>query len=188
MTYEQHTLWVNFLLQALPGDPPPGYSRPSLHQLMLCDKAAFTKLASSMPSLRQNDLGGFPLGESLLELRSDPTIVLHLAPLARQPGSKSQAPRPGPYSLSSTPRQSGAFSAGKGKGKGKKGKASPPMPQALRNKWHRTGNGDPLCFAYNLGGCNAAKDGERCPKGWHLCAEPKCLQPHSLGNHPKGTS
>ena len=39
----------------------------------------------------------------------------------------------------------GNFGGGKGKGKGKKGK-TPPMPQALRNKWRRTGNGDPLCF------------------------------------------
>jgi len=90
------------------------------------------------------------------------------------------------------PSRPGGGNAGGGisKGKGKKGK-TPPMPQALRNNWHRTGTGDSLRFAYNLGGCDSARDGERCPKGWHLCAEPKCLQPHGLSrlsNHPKKAS
>ncbi|CAL1140183.1 unnamed protein product [Cladocopium goreaui] len=44
MTFEQHTMWTSFLLQALQREPPPGYSKPGLHQLMLSDKAAFTKL------------------------------------------------------------------------------------------------------------------------------------------------
>ena len=33
-----------------------------------------------------------------------------------------------------------------------------------------------------------AKDAEKCAKGWHLCAEPRCLQPHSLSHHPKKAS
>ena len=47
---------------------------------------------------------------------------------------------------------------------------------------------DVFSFAYNLGGCDGARDGKRCPKGWHLCAEPKCLQPHGLSSHPKKAS
>ena len=188
MTYEQHATWTNFLFQALQREAPPVYSKPSLHQLMLCDKAAFTKLASVMPTVRPRDDGTFLLGERLLELRGDPTITLYLAPLARQTSAPAASARPAPYSTGAATKPNGAnFGGGKSKGKGKKGKA-PPMPQALRNKWHRTGNGDPLCFAYNLGGCDAARDGERCPKGWHLCAEPKCLQPHGLSAHPKKAS
>lgn len=80
MTFEQHTMWTSFLLQALQREPPPGYSKPGLHQLMLSDKAAFTKLASTMSSVRSKDDGSSQLGERLLELRSDPLITLHLAP------------------------------------------------------------------------------------------------------------
>lgn len=187
MTYEQHTTWLNFLMQAMQREAPPGYSKPSLHQVMLCDKAAFTRLGASMGAVRQLPDGTFPLGVRLLELRSDPTIALYLAPLARAQSYQGPGPRSSPYNQG--PRAGGAVSnEKKGKGKGKKGK-SPPMPAELRNKWHRTGSGDPLCFAYNTSkGCDMAKDGEKCAKGWHLCAEPRCLQPHGLQNHPKKSS
>ena len=140
MTYEQHSTWTNFLLQALQREAPPGYSKATLHQLMLSDKAAFSKLASSMPTVRPRDDGTFQLGERLLELRNDPTITLYLAPLARLSNAASASQRPAPYTTSAPSRPTGANAGGgKSKGKGKKGKATPPMPQALRNKWHRTG-------------------------------------------------
>ena len=185
MTFEQHSTWTNFLIQAMQRDPPPGYCKPSLHQVMLCDKAAFTRLASSMGSVRQAPDGTFPLGLRLLELRSDPTIALHLVPLARQVSAQPAAQRTSPYGTHGGKAQQHAAAERKGKGKGKKGK-TPPMPAELKNKWHRTASGDPLCFGYNTSrGCDQARDGERCPKGWHLCAEPKCLQAHALPNHPK---
>ena len=185
MTFEQHSTWTNFLIQAMQREPPPGYCKPSLHQVMLCDKAAFTRLASSMGSVRQAPDGSFPLGIKLLELRSDPTIALHLVSLARQASAQPAAQRTSPYGPSGgKPQQHGATDR-KGPGKGKKGEA-PPMPAELKNKWHRTASGDPLCFAFNTSrGCDQARDGERCSKGWHLCAEPKCLQPHALPSHPK---
>ena len=141
-------------------------------------KAAFTKLGSTMASVRARPDGTFPLGEQLLELRNDPIIVLHLAPLARAKDPPIHGPpRPTPY----VPNPGGKPNL-KGKGKGK----TPPMPSELRGKWHKHSNGEPLCFGYNTSrGCTHAKDGEKCNKGWHLCAEPKCLQPHSLQAHPK---
>ena len=184
MTYSQHSTWTTFLIQAMQRDPPPGYSRPSLHQIMMCDKAAFTSLASSRRAVRQEAGGTFPLGERLLELRSDPTIALHLAPLVKAAASQPSNPRPGPYNAAPHRLQAPSFEK-KGKGKGRKGKA-PPMPVELRKKWHRTTNGDPLCFGFNTAkGCEQAQARERCNKGWRLCAEPKCLQAHSLLNHPK---
>ena len=187
MTYEQHTTWLNFLMQAMQREAPPGYSRPSLHQAMMCDKAAFTRLGSSMGSVRQLPDGSYPLGLRLLELRSDPSIALYLAPLARSQSSQGQGPRASPYNAAPRPGNA-ANQERKGKGKGKKGK-SPPMPAELRNKWHRTSSGDPLCFGYNTSkGCDQAKDGEKCAKRWHLCAEPRCLQAHPLPQHPRKAS
>ena len=60
---------------------------------------------------------------------------------------------------------------------------APPMPKELRGKYHRTSAGEPLCFGYNTSqGCphTDIKPGQRCPKGWHLCMEPKCQQAHGL--------
>ena len=52
-------------------------------QLLQCDKAAFSRLGSTLASIRQRDDGTYPLGVALLELRTDPLITLHLAPLAK---------------------------------------------------------------------------------------------------------
>ena len=31
-----------------------------------------------------------------------------------------------------------------------------------------------ICFSFNLNGCTAAANGQKCPKGWHVCCHPKC--------------
>lgn len=66
-----------------------------------------------------------------------------------------------------------------GKGKGKK------IPAELRGKWYKTAKGEPLCFGFNCASCcpNKVAPGEKCPRGWHLCAEPKCQKAHSLQQH-----
>ena len=61
----------------------------------------------------------------------------------------------------------------KGKGKGV------PMPKALVGGVARTADGQPICFGFNLGECRAAKVGERCPKGFHICTKLGCG-----GEHP----
>lgn len=149
---------------------------------MLCDKAAVTRLARTMGQVRVLPDGTFPLGVALLALRSDPMITLHLAPLHRAPQGASGSARDAPYAATKQNRQS--QQDGKSKGKGKKGK-TPPLPLSLKGKWHRMANGDPICFAYNIGGCDLAADGKRCQKGWHVCAEPRCLMDHPLPKHPK---
>lgn len=40
MSYNQHCQWESFLFSALHREAPPGYSRPSLGQLLQCDRAA----------------------------------------------------------------------------------------------------------------------------------------------------
>lgn len=188
MTYEQRNQWVSFLIQSMQREPPPGYNKPSLHQLMLCDRAAFTRLATTMTQVRPLADGSFPLGVQLLALRSDPMIALHLAPLGKQTQPASSTGQDNAYAPQrNANRFQQQHNEKKGKGKGKKGK-SPPIPMGLRGKWHRAASGEPLCFAYNLGGCDLAGDGMKCPKGWHLCAEPKCLMDHPLPKHPSGAA
>eukprot|EP00435_Cladocopium_sp_Y103_P029318 s1136_g7.t1 len=183
MSYAQHCEWETFLFEALHREPPPGYSRPSLAQMLQCDKAAFTRLASTMSSIRQRDDGTYPLGVALLELRGDPMIALHLAPTAKpvQAAASGSSPwRSQPYASSSPSKGKGG--SGKGKGKTK----SPPVPQELRGKWHKTSSGDPICFGYNCkSGCSEkhVKPGQRCSKGYHVCAEPRCGADHSLQQH-----
>ena len=182
MTFQQHSAWETFLFESLHREVPPGYTKASLAQVVSCDKAAWSRLATLNCQVREDANGNFPLGEGLLALRLDPAIALYLAPLARpvqtaQPASSNRA----------APYQAPAHKPQKGKGKsGGKGK-SPPMPAELRGKYHKTANNEPICFAYNMAaGCShssTVKPGERCPKGMHVCAEPRCQQHHSLLQH-----
>jgi hypothetical protein len=184
MTYQQHCAWETFLFESLHREVPPGYAKANLSQVVSCDKAAWARLATLNVPVREDANGRFPLGEALLQLRLDPAIALYLAPLAKpvQTHVTHGGNRAAPYN-------SPAPKAGTGKGKGKtagKGKA-PPMPAELRGKYHKTAANEPICFAYNsAAGCshsNTVKAGERCPKGMHVCAEPRCQQPHSLQQH-----
>ena len=184
MSFSQHSQWEKFLFEAVHRETPPGFSRPSLLQIVQCDKAAFSRLGSTMTSIRQNADGSYPLGEELLKLRSDPHIALYLMPSAKQSSTSAashQGPRTHPYS------SGGHTTKGKGGGKTKsKQKGSPPIPSELRGKWHKTPSGDPICFGFNCrSGCaeKGIQPGQRCSKGFHLCAEPRCQGEHSLQQH-----
>ena len=131
MSHSQHCQWETFLFESLHRDTPPGYSRPTLSQLMQCDKAAFGRLSSTLQNIRQAADGSYPLGEALLNLRTDPNITLFLAPMAKGPSP----PNPGGPGVRSNPYDGGGHGKGKGKGKGKR--SSPPVPQELRGKWYK---------------------------------------------------
>ena len=63
----------------------------------------------------------------------------------------------------------------KGKGKSKGGRKSAtksefsPVPAPLKGGQAKNAEGEPFCFGFNMGTCDACKPGERCAKGWHRC-------------------
>ena len=71
-----------------------------------------------------------------------------------------------------------------GKGAGKE----PRMPAALKGHKHFWPGKGPICYAFNLPeGCSKAADGEKCPRGWHVCAAADCtFLPHSYQTCPHG--
>ena len=186
-SFSQHCEWMTFLFDAIHRDPPPGYSRPTVAQMLQWDRAAWARLGSTLQDIRQDAAGRYPFGLALLQLRHDPYIVLHLSPIAKPQAQTSESwtrrqhPYPTPYT------EKGGKAKGKGKkGAGKGSKGSPPMPRELYGKWHRTSHGDPICFAFNTSqGCQEknVKAGDRCKRGFHVCAEPRCGQAHALHEH-----
>ena len=98
----------------------------------------------------------------------------HEARMAEQQAAKkakvAAATKPNPKSAAKT----------QGKGAGKKG-VKPPL--ALAGKATITTDGKHLCFGFNLGTCDLCAEGDKCPKGWHLCMEPGCFKPHSVQAH-----
>ena len=78
-------------------------------------------------------------------------------------------------------------SEGKGKGQGKRKYGEgrgPAMPKELIGLDHNDENGEPYCFSANLGTCDKAEWGGKCPKGWHKCMKRGCDKLHAyVGNH-----
>ena len=136
MSYAQHCQWESFLFDAMHREAPPGYHRPSLAQVLQCDKAAWSRLASTATELRQQADGTYPLGVALLNLRTDPNVTLYLSPVSKpvvlqNPGGHSAGGHGGDHRFQ--PYVKGIV---KGKGKGKK--KNPPVPAELRGKWYKT--------------------------------------------------
>ena len=56
-----------------------------------------------------------------------------------------------------------------------------------KNYAHTTKDNEPICYNFNLlKGCTSAALGQRCPRGWHVCAKPQCQDkkhPHSATSH-----
>ena len=159
----------------------------------------YITVAEHLRTIKRQADGSNPLDGALPNVLADPAVSFHLLPLAipevdkaspnpgkqpwnvldnrgtkRQHDGEDQAPKPG----KGFPKGGG----GKGGGKGKNDKLR--VPKLLIGKWYQTREGERLCWAFNLpGGCDKAKAGEKCDRGWHLCAEPNCLKAHSLQDH-----
>ena len=68
---------------------------------------------------------------------------------------------------------------GDGKGKGHR-RDKIPIPSALRGLHVKTANNENLCFNFNLSSCPHAVAGQRCNRGWHVCA--RCLGNHNMND------
>ena len=79
----------------------------------------------------------------------------------------------------------------KGRGKGNKSRRIRRMPFIddfeAKGFVTKTKDGEPICFGFNLAsGCPDASPGQRCKKGWHVCAAKGCQDkryPHSATTH-----
>ncbi len=61
MSFDQHNLWETFLFEAIHREAPPGYLRPTLSQVLQCDRAAWSRLASTVETVRRAADGTYPL-------------------------------------------------------------------------------------------------------------------------------
>ena len=78
----------------------------------------------------------------------------------------------------------GAKGKGRGKGKGKgKGRSEAFRMMDPLIETNMTANGEPICFGYQDGSCNACQPGQRCPRGWHQCWKIACTQNHRGMDH-----
>ena len=205
-SYEQHQLLVDMFLREYLRPPIDDHRSTSLEQIKRADRHVFTRLAEHTMSGIRQQAGSLPPIEVALKLiMLEPTLsyLLMQGQVARSsgkgsnkqedPSDKAARKRKHEATMLSAQAAKAAKLAAKG-GKSKGASPSPAavskgkgkvaaLPQALIGKQALTSDGRRMCFSYNLGGCSLAADGGECTKGWHLCMESGCQQPHSCKNH-----
>ena len=185
--FDTHRVLTDKLFKHYLELPPPGCERITLSQLKSADEWIWTELASHVrQGLQPDGTQTFPADAELLRLLALPGFELRLQPLRRVLHEDRPA------------KMARTDDGPKGKGKGTPGNscsstnARPPasMPAELKDHAHRTSQGQPICFAFQLGNCplKNKKPGQRCARGWHVCAfkmpnGQACGLPHSLKDH-----
>ena len=183
------------LLRHLDRDPPPGYTATSLGQLIKADQQVWAKLAEAGSNIRRDGLGVLPLDDLLIRTLESYEIAFYLLPMlggSSSSGSyykgagKEGAPyRPHPFGYDEYRKGKSKGKKGKGK-KGREGHVQTWVPPRLKGGKPVDNAGQPICFNYNLEGCDAAKPGQSCPHGLHICC--KCFKVHPFtGNHEPET-
>lgn len=185
VTYSAYIRYIATLFNHLHRDPPPGYSRRSVSQLVNADKLVWAKLLEENVKPRRSPTGDLALETEIMRaLESYQVSFAFLPPLTasvkKPTGKGSQG---GKDSDKHKVWQDQFYKKGK-KGKGK-GKNSQKIPYGISKLGGvgRTPDNQNICYRYNLEGCKDAADGSSCNKGQHVCA--KSFGPHPIKEHPK---
>ena len=181
MSFDVSRKYCDMLIKHLSREPPPGYSATTLAQLIKADQQVWAKLSEAGSDIRRNAAGEYPLDKMIISSLESYEISFYLLPMVSSTYGDSWASssRPSPYDENPKGK-------GKGKGKGKrktKGEhVQTWVPPKLRGGRPTNPAGSPICFNYNLEGCDGAQPGSACPRGLHICC--KCFKAHPFtGNH-----
>ncbi|OLQ10182.1 hypothetical protein AK812_SmicGene6059 [Symbiodinium microadriaticum] len=167
-SYDVMNRYHSNLIHRLQELPPPTYSKISVAQVLRADRAAFTRIAESLASIKRKPDGALPLDKALDEIIQDPSVSFHLLPLkASEQDDRKRKVYDDPKKPDDANKWKKPFKDNKGKGKwkdkdkvGTKGAKFIKMPKQLVGKASETGDGKRLCWAYNIDGCPNAEDGE----------------------------
>lgn len=193
----QHTAYTRYittLFSHLHREPPAGFSRCTVSQIVSADKAVWQFLLESNLRPKRDELGTLPLDRALQTALESYMVSFLLLP---HPVRKESTPSPKKVN-----KAANSNSGGKGQGNfvkqnwnkpkgGKKGFGKGKFSSRVPASIHKLGgcshdpDGNPICYPYNCDGCSDAADGARCKRGMHVCA--KCFGLHSIVDHDKST-
>ena len=207
--FNVHELWVGVMFDAMLATVPPGYAKVSWNQLHQADQEVWKQIGPPCPNGLRWGPGTVPPFEAALKrVIYEPSVRLLMMPLpaaqSRGGGNNNntngnnngqaqqtqglsrkqrrrEAQRRNNEHSQAPPSKAQRTDSHKGQGKGK-GKESFNF-RALDGKCKTTSAGEPICFNFNLRGCPNAAAGARCPRGWHVCAEPGCQKAHPMSSH-----
>ena len=157
--------------------PMDQYLKVSIQQVERADRFIFSFIAERAMTGLQPVAGVRPFQAALVVAMAEPEFAFLLMQLPR--GSASSAPKIVPpvviHATVPPPPPPRLEDKGKGKGAGKKLKVKKTVFKTKDNK--------NICFRYQRGKCDLAKDGEACPKGLHVCWLMGCEKPHPANKH-----
>ena len=177
LDWKIHEMWLQYMLNAMTRDCPPGYHSVRSEQIIKADRELWTILAQeSQGSLKPtNDVPA--LNDPFKALCTDPRVTMYLLPL---PSSSAKgaptASTPAPQRPSGdATKPAGGATLNK---KRKLTRAQKACPAELKEFTLRLSQGNavgPICWGYNMkSGCSHEttnqQGGPRCKRGFHACA------------------
>lgn len=185
MSFRAHEMYISALFSHMNRDPPPGFARTSVAQLIAADKAAWTRVIEIGVKPRQEKDGAYPLDDALMRALESYQVSFVLLPLpAKQQGKghpAATADHKRPTAARSKGNRKGSFRMAPYGQKGGQGKSTQRVPAEIRaaGGTATSPDGQPVCFDYSLGKCSEkVADGSRCRKGFHICAI--CYKPRPI--------
>lgn len=192
MSFSKHDRYVQLLFNHLNREPPSGYQRCSVSQLLAADRAAWCNLIEINTKPRPDAAGVFALDTKLEEALKSYEVSFTLLPAVSKQVAKAPATPAAPAGKPAAAASKGARKGShrfrpyqsKGKGKGKS-KFDQRVPREIRDAGGTatTPTGDPICFDFSLRKCKEMVEGSRCKKGYHVCAI--CYGQHCTLDHKK---
>ena len=192
MSFTSHDKYVQLLFAHLNREPPSGYNRCSVSQLLAADKAAWCTLIEKNVKPRPDANGVLLLTQSL---KSRSNHMRLASPSCQWFRSLLQKQRPCSHLLRRGHRmpshrkgvkrdKTGSGPTQREKEKSKT-KTDSKIPSEIRaaGGTASTPDGDPICFDYSLKKCKEMVTDGRCRKGYHLCCI--CYGPHCMLDHKK---
>ena len=196
MGFLEHDKYVQALFAHLHREPPPGYQRCTVSQLVNADKEAWRRLIELNVKPKRDATGTRPLDQQLMAALTSYEVSFSLIPLPLKfkpepkdrasshdkPGGGKSHDQKGGSKGKWQHRPKGHWFSPYQEGKGKS-KWEPRIPAQIRELGGTatTPAGKRICFDFSLGKCSLGADGAECQKGLHVCA--KCYGPHSLKDH-----
>ena len=187
ITHESYTRYLTTLFGHLHRDPPTGYARTTVSQLVTADRTVWQMLLEEGVQPKRDEMGSLALDTKLMESLQSYRVSFSLLPLI----AKKDA-TPSPTKITKPSISHGGKGANlqvqkpwiKNKGGKKGGKGKVRVPNHIFKLGGTASNpaGEAICFGFNSGsGCSEAADGAKCRRGLHICA--KCYGTHSIQKH-----
>ena len=187
MSFEVHEKIINYLFFELKKDPMEGFMQVTLQQVAAADRELHVRLAElTRGGFKLGPAGELPLDIPVQTVLDGPELKWILMPMPKKVQAKAVPAEPaGSKGTQEDPKRNRP-EANRNKQEAlriKKLKRT-PMPKKLVGCVPCNDEGQPYCFAYNLGTCASTTD---CPKGLHVCCKKNCNKRHSfISAHKQG--